>query len=262
MLRREQYAELANIRLKDSESKRIDCLFCGGKKTLTVSRLDGKLVWNCYKASCNAKGGKRVGRSIEGIKAKLANPDHKQTVSKWIRPLPEVTSSPAGHEKVVTFLTKNHSYAAWLAGAVKIAYDPQQDRVLFYTNGNTGAVGRTLRNGDRPKWMSYGDTSGILSVGDCDTAVVVEDAASACAVYTTGIYTGVALLGTNVSAEQRSQLSKYKQIIVCLDKDARSKGLRLAKSLRAIVPTTVRMLEEDFKYLEPDQILKVLGNLN
>ena len=259
MLKREQYEVLEGIRLKDSESVRTDCVFCGGKKTLTVSRLDGRLVWNCYKASCDAKGGKRVGRSIENIKAKLANPEHKDKVSKWIRPLPEITSSPRAHEKVMTFLTQNHSYAAWWSGACKITYDPAQDRVLFYMNGNLGAVGRTLRNGVKPKWLSYGDTSGVLAVGDSDTAVVVEDAASACAVYTTGIYTGVALLGTNVSAEQRQQLRKYKQIIVCLDKDASGKGLRLAKRLRSIVPTTVRMLEEDFKYLPPDKIKEILA---
>lgn len=260
MLRKEQYAELASIRLKDGDSIRRDCLFCGGKKTLTVSRLEGKLVWNCYKASCNAKGGKRVGRSLEGIKAKLANPDYRQTVSKWIRPLPDVTSSPKAHEKVISFLTNNHSYAAWLAGAVKITYDPAQDRVLFYMNDGAGAVGRTLRKDGRPKWLSYGSTQGILAVGDRKVAVIVEDAASACAVYTTGIYTGVALLGTNISAEQRAQLREYEQIIVCLDKDASRKGLKMAMSLKSIVPTSVRVIEEDFKYLDAEKILKVLGN--
>lgn len=260
MLKREQLEQLNGIRLKDGETKRIDCLFCGGKKTLTVSRLDGKLVWNCYKASCDAKGGKRIGRSIENIKAKLANPAYKQTVSKWIRPLPEVTSNPKSHEKVITFLTQNHSYAAWLAGAVKVTYDPAQDRVLFYMNGNLGAVGRTLRNGVKPKWLSYGITTGVLAVGDSDTAVVVEDAASACAVYATGVYTGVALLGTNISPEQRDQLKKYSKIIICLDKDASTKALTMARRLSSIVPTTVRMLTEDLKYLEPASIVEVLNN--
>jgi len=260
MLKREQYEVLEGIRLKDSESVRTDCVFCGGKKTLTVSRLDGRLVWNCYKASCDAKGGKRVGRSIENIKAKLANPEHKEKVSKWIRPLPEITSSPRAHEKVITFLTQNHSYAAWLSGACKITYDPAQDRVLFYMNGNLGAVGRTLRNGVKPKWLSYGDTSGVLAVGDSDTAVVVEDAASACAVYTTGIYTGVALLGTNISQEQRNQLKKYARVIICLDKDASTKALTMARKLSSVVPTTVRMLTEDLKYLSPTSIMEVLSN--
>lgn len=260
MLRREQYEVLEGIRLKDGESVRTDCVFCGGKKTLTVSRLDGKLVWNCYKASCDAKGGKRVGRSIDNIKAKLSNPEHKETVRKWIRPLPEVTSSPVGHPRVKEWLVRNNSYSAWLAGAIKISYDPAQDRVLFYMNDKKGAVGRTLKAGTKPKWLSYGDTSGVLSVGDEDTAVVVEDAASACAVYTTGIYTGVALLGTNISPEQRSQLRRYAKVIICLDKDASTKALTMARKLSSVVPTTVRMLTEDLKYLSPTSIMEVLSN--
>jgi len=262
MLRTEQWETLSNLRLRETESKRIDCLFCGGKKTLTVSRLDGKVVWNCYKASCNAKGGKRVGRSIEGIKAKLANPEHKQQVRKWTQPLPEISSDPKEHDRVLQYLQGNHALQAYMDRAIKVTYDPQKDRVLFWMNGNIGAVGRTLRKDIKPKWLSYGDTAGILSVGDEDTAVIVEDAASACAVYTTGIYTGVALLGTNVSTEQKHALKRYKKLIVCLDKDASAKAVAMARKLNAVVPTTVRLLSEDFKYMEPRQILNEIETIN
>lgn len=257
--RKEQYELLQQIRCKENETKRIDCPFCNGKKTLTVSNREGSIVWNCYKASCSARGGKRVGYSLGSIKDRVSNgrPDKRTNIVRT--PLPEIHGNPDNHERVIKYLEDNHSYLAFRDGAIKITYDPTKDRVLFWMNENLGAVGRTLRNGIKPKWLSYGDTSGILKVGCTDIGVIVEDAASACSVYTTGIYTGIALLGTNLSAIQKSQLKHYKKLIICLDKDASSKALVLAKRLSGFAPTTVRLLDEDLKYLDQTSILEVIN---
>jgi hypothetical protein len=256
---REQYEVLQNVRLKDGETSRVNCPFCGGKNTLTVSNLDGNIVWNCYKASCSAKGGKRVGRSLDNIKAKLANPNHKTVLKRRPTPLPAINSHPDQHEAVMEYLDDNNCIQAYEDSAISITYDPAKNRVLFWMNDGEGAVGRSLTSGTKPKWLSYGNTAGILAVGNSDTAIVVEDAASACSVYTTGIYTGVALLGTNLSSEQKHLLKSYSRIIICLDKDASSKAVRLSCRLKGIANVTVRFLEHDLKYLRGDQIKELVN---
>ena len=53
--------------LTDGETKRINCPSCGGYKTFTITSKDGLVVWNCYKASCNAKGATPVSMSRDAL---------------------------------------------------------------------------------------------------------------------------------------------------------------------------------------------------
>lgn len=256
--RKEQYEIISSIRVKDNETKRINCPFCGGKYTLTVSKVDGSVIWNCYKASCNAHGGNRVGRSIDGIKNKLANKEVRLGFNKIKTPLPDIKASVENHEHVLKYIHDNNCYKAYEDKAININYDPAKDRVLFWMNNDQGAVGRALNKQSKPKWLSYGDTSGILSVGTSPIALVVEDAASACSVYATGLYTGVALLGTNISPVQRKQLSHYQKLIICLDKDASKKAIKLSKALKGMVNSSVCFLPEDLKYMNSTSIMEII----
>ena len=226
---------------------------------MTVSSRDGSVVWNCYKASCPARGGKRVGYSVDAIKRKYTpNPINGEDMIHRIKtPLPELNASPVNHMPVIEYMKNNNLMAAYDDKAVNITYDPAKNRVLFWMNGGKGAVGRTL-SGAKPKWLSYGDTTGVLAVGKSHIGIVVEDAASACSVYTTGKYTGIALLGTNVSPLQRQQLTKYDKLIICLDKDASNKAIRVARSLQGIINCSVRFLNEDLKYLNTSKILELI----
>lgn len=258
--RAEQYEVVSKVKVREEETKRIDCPFCGGKYTLTISNNDGSLVWNCYKASCGARGAKRVGYSINAIKSKFDKScngcSNSCCTEKRTLSLPSINSSVEHHKNVITYLRNNNCYNAYEDNAVEITYDPANNRVLFWMNNNEGAVGRTLDKNAKPKWLSYGNTSGVLAVGDKPTALVVEDAASACAVYATGVYTGVALLGTNISPVQRIQLGRYQKIIICLDKDASKKAIQVARSLGGFVDTTVCFIRDDFKYMDAKTILE------
>ena len=138
---------------------------------------------------------------------------------------------------------------------VKIAYDPQEQRVLFFTN-DVGAVGRSL-NKRIPKWLSYGENSPLFQCGTSSTCVIVEDPASACSVGSTGVYTGCAILGTNVSSDQMTQLSKYKRHIICLDKDASKTALKLYEKFN-FPNVTIKLLEEDLKYLTTEGVMNCL----
>jgi hypothetical protein len=108
--------------------------------------------------------------------------------------------------------------------------------------------------------MSYGDTSGALTVGTSDVAVIVEDAPSACAVGVIDGYAGVAILGTNLSTKQKQSLKNYRKIIICLDNDAKGKAIKLLRQLQGLVDCTVKFIAKDLKYCPSEEITKVLEN--
>jgi hypothetical protein len=247
---------IENIKIKPDETIRIDCPECSGKGTLTITYKSGAVLYNCFKASCYVSGVINRDYDIGYIKRKLSGqgPD---APSKWKRPLPDMTSCPSHHPSVLKYLEDNNALYAFTERLIQIRYDPKANRCLFYMNNNTGAVGRHL-NGHKPKWMAYGDVTGILPVGKSDHGIVVEDAASACAVGATGVYTGIALLGTNLNTKQKSQLLSFNKLTICLDKDASRKSLVLLRQLQGLVPCSVKFLNQDLKCYNSSEIVRVI----
>jgi len=253
----DQIELLKPIRVKDGETRRIDCPFCGGRNTFTLSNVDGKRVWNCYKASCGIRGVASGERTLDGLRRKL-NGGICDTNTRRRVELPRHTSNPRHHEDVMRYLQAVHSIEAFNEGLCTIRFSPADNRVLFYMNSGEGAMGRALDN-RKPKWKAYGNTSGLLTVGEGDHAVVVEDAASACSVARLPNTTGAALLGTNMSAEQRRQLLGFSKITICLDADASAKAVKLKGKLEGLTLTRVRLIEQDMKYMTAEQIERVLS---
>lgn len=251
-----QREALEAIRLKDGETKRIDCPFCGGHKTFTITRKDGRRIWNCYKASCTASGGKGDTRSLSTIQKALSGPLNG-TYRVNPEPLPEVHSSIEFHTEAVEYLKQIHAYESVQNHLVSVTYAPKEHRVLFWMNDDQGAVGRAL-DGRRPKWKAFGNTQGIFTCGKGPTAIVVEDAASACAVGCLPEYTGVALLGTHLDPLKKSQLRAFERVVFCLDNDASRKSIGLMRRVEGLVPASVRFLRDDLKWLEKHQIAEVL----
>jgi len=253
--KQEQLQILQSIKLSDGESKTIDCPFCHGKKKFSISHKDGVLLWNCYKAQCNAKGAWKKGYSLSGLKNKISN---TLVVAKnKNRGMPKILSNPQYHPHLIKYLEDNNCLPALNQGLVSIKYDPVDNRCLFMMNHDEGAVGRSL-GGRNPKWLSYGDVSGILQVGNSQTAVVVEDAPSACSVASTGMYTGVAILGTSITQQQKRALTKFNRLIICLDNDAKNKAMMLLSQLRGLVSTSVRFISNDLKNETTTRIAKIL----
>lgn len=250
---------LKDIHLKDGETKRINCPFCGGKNTFTITRKDGARVWNCYKASCTASGGTGDTRSLDSIKRRLTAPTSllNGTVRINPEPIPRILSAYDAHSDVIDYLQSVHAYEAVLQGIAGVSYAPKENRVLFWMNHGRGAVGRAL-DGRKPKWKVFGDTTGVFTCGQGPTAVVVEDAASACSVGIIPGYTGVALLGTHLDGLKKRQLMSYERIIFCLDNDASKKSISLVRKLEAFVPTTVRFLRDDIKWMPTEKVEEIL----
>lgn len=254
---------MVQLSLNERSHKRLDCPNCGGRNTLSVTKKQGKLYYNCFKASCDLKGIENVGRTISEIRSKVskgAESHHRDFV------LPDYFVSVTGEPLAFKWLQENNCEQAYFARRIDIRFDPRLRRVVFVSTNNNGTVidacGRKLYyTPDRqPKWLRYGSSGLPINVVNPKAgrvATLVEDAASACAV--SELVNGVALMGTHMTDEALAFIIEhYDTVYVALDKDARSKGIKLCRVLDNHCDVKFRPLEEDLKYLKPEQIMEVL----
>jgi len=247
---RDQVEYVKSIILAEGDRHTADCPFCGGKNKFTLDKFDGKLIWNCYRASCGVKGAYTGKRDINAAKSYLEGNATQRFKAKY-KEIPALTTRVTNHDPAVSYLKHVNSYDAYLRGDIKIRYAPVEDRVLFYNSDGTGAVGRSLRP-VRAKWWSFGDLSEGIHVGTGKHAVLVEDVASACSVSSVTGYVGVALLGTNITKSITKTLSKYQKVTLVLDNDASLKAISLARKLN--MQCNVRFTRLDLKYLTAQAI--------
>lgn len=251
---RDQWDILKSINLTEGDSKSIDCPFCGGRKKFNITKMDGKTLWNCYRASCTAKGVYSGPRSIAEAKAYMLGKKAETSVSN-ATPLPEMTTSIENSDKAISYVKNVNAYQAYESGFIKLRYAPGEDRVLFYTQDGLGAVGRSLKSYGS-KWWTYGNTTKGVHVGEGSTAVLVEDAASACAVSRCKDMVGVALLGTNLTKDVNKSLKCYDNAVIILDNDAKQKAVSLVRTMS--IPSTMRLTKVDIKELTVQDLYGVL----
>tara|TARA_R100001460_G_scaffold23179_6_gene46826 strand:- start:267 stop:1031 length:765 start_codon:yes stop_codon:yes gene_type:complete len=232
-------------------SKRIDCPFCYHRNTFSVRNENGKLLWNCFHASCNIKGGHTTELSVKDIEEYLS--PTKQKSQRFIIPkhfinIPTSTAS-------ILLLREYNIFYLWEEGYLSFYYDVKQNRLVFpieKDNKYVNAIGRSLGK-EKPKWYIYGNETHPFVVGNYDTAVIVEDCISACRLHSINM-TGVAILGTSLKQSYIPTMRKFKKLYVCLDKDATSKAFDIANELMYYVDTEVKILDDDIKYLNQEEL--------
>jgi len=248
----QQLKIVQTIPVQEGETLVVTCPFCYGPKKLAVSKSGGKILWYCYRASCEAKGAYSGRRNQKAVRDYLSNT--APTKNKPVKPIPSITTSVDNHPPAMEYLHSVNSVEAYKNKLINIRYAPAEDRVLFY--GNNGAVGRSLRRFG-PKWLSYGELPDGIHVGTGDIAVLVEDTPSACAVSRLDGLVGVALLGTTITSGIKKTLNKVTKLYLVLDKDASSKAIsevmKIDRSIR------VRLTGSDLKSLSTNQILSVIN---
>ena len=243
---------VADIDIVEGATKRMDCPSCKGKNTFTVSKLNGVLIWNCYKLGCNARGASMVGMTAAEIKATLASrqatAEAKLEVDAPTMELPLTLTYDISNKLTQGFITR------WQLQGVPMLYDIVSCRAVFPIHSKKGrlidAVGRTLR-GDVPKWLRYSGNADYYRYGSGSVAVVVEDAISAAVVgkHIAGA-TGFAILGTSMNSKHFEALQQYNKVIVALDPDAWSKTLQFVQMLKGhSIKATAFKLSDDIKYM-------------
>ena len=251
------YNIITDLDLSNGQTKRMDCPNCGGKNTFTVTNNLGSLVWNCYKVSCNVRGGNRVHLTVDDIRSSMGN---AQQFAEEQFKLPDYIVPRGKTNDVLQFCCSYQIDPDELG----LLYDVKEDRVVFPISHNgelVDATGRAL--GKRlPKWKRYGK-SGLPYVYGCgNVAVVVEDCVSA-AVVGYGSFVGVALLGTSLQEVHKGYLAQFSTAVIALDPDALPKTLQMAKELRGHVnDVRVLRLKDDIKYRNPTDMEKLNGIIN
>jgi len=237
------------------ESRRINCPVCNSYKTFTATNNMGKLLWNCYKASCSVSGNTRAKVTADDLRKMYGDQEASQ-LGTFEMPSYVVNRSGGTH--------MNRWCARWDidAEALGLMYDVKEDRVVFpviHEGLAVDAAGRAL--GKRlPKWKRYGNSGLPYTYGCGKVAVVVEDCVSAAVVGEYGSFVGVAILGTSLSESHKRYLAQFSTAIMALDPDALLKTLQFKKELSGYVnDVKVLRLNDDIKYQNPDDMERLLA---
>ena len=254
----DQIEVIKDLGLDEGQSMRMDCPFCMRNNTFSISKEDSKVLWNCFSASCDAKGAYYTEKTMHDVEHFIY---HKNEDTDTDFVIPSNFISVHSDDRCTRYLEKNNCLSAFTRGKADVRYDPARDRIVFMIHDDKdkiiGGVGRALSYNALPKLYVYGSKSYPFICGDGDTAVVVEDCASACAV--SNDFAGVALMGTSLPTEYIDILQKkFSNIIVALDRDATSKAFDIARELGYTSKSRVVMLEDDLKYFKPDKIREIL----
>lgn len=274
---------LDSLQLQSGASWRGDCVVCGNKNTLSVSKELGRYKWYCFHASCGTKGelkGKLdnddLTRMVVQLQNSLSRIDdifsvfNSDSSGSRIFPIPDYWVPAYSRTNALNYLKRFPlALRAYSEERIDVRYDPRLNRIVFLIQhkGETfGAAGRALDVSTVPKWYIYHhdlqipfrSTSNKLLDGGAlsEQVVLVEDCISAsCA---SSFIDSFALLGTNIPEAYYSHFSGYSKVIIALDKDASKKSLKLQKQLAPFFNTQVILLEEDLKYLTEEEIRKCL----
>lgn len=238
------YNYVSDLQLSVGESKRLNCPNCNGYKTFSATNNMGQLLWNCYKVSCTISGSARIHLSVDDIRDAIDPSVIDDGISDFT--LPDYVVQHNNRPNVLAWCNK------WNIDInnIEVFYDVKEDRVVFpviHNDKMVDATGRSL--GKRlPKWKRYGKNNLPFVHGHGNVAVVVEDCVSAIAVGS-GVYAGVAVLGTSLAESHKRYLSQFSTAIIALDPDAVPKTLAFAKELRGYVnDVKVLRVTDDLKY--------------
>jgi len=246
-----------DLQLSEGESVRSDCPSCRGRKTFTATKMDGKVIYNCYKLGCGTRGVESIGYNKREIGERLSRlNDDVATTSDFV--MPEYVTHDVSKPSMQKFIRR------WDLSKAYTMYDVRDDRAVFPIRDKRGklidAVGRALSY-NTIKWLRYsGKADYDLSGMSKSCAIVVEDVISAFVVSDTFDATGVAILGTSLNSEHKKLLSTYDTVLVALDPDAANKTLQYTKDLRNYVNSVKAVsLLDDIKYKKDIDVETIRG---
>ena len=262
--------DMDKLDVAEGENIRGDCPRCGGKNTFTATKRDGKIIYNCYKLSCDARGKISYGMTAEEMSSYFFKPlIETGNINNRIEPFvyPEHVVSPVNNRYLNRFRMRWQGMYAETLKNIELLYDVKDKRAVFplYQDGIlVDAIGRELE-GAVPKWLRYCKSAEYAKYcyGIANSVfVLVEDVISAITVAKVwpGV-TGFALLGTNLTDTHKQCLSEdARYVIVALDPDAMRKTLIMRKEIEAWcdIPTRAIRLRDDIKY-QDDEDVNFLG---
>ena len=242
---------LINLNLYIGETARDECPKCKKDNTFTATNMGSYILYNCYHADCSLSG-----KIQEGVNKSSFKTPKSPVVKEEFNVNNYFFVDVNRDERAIKYLKSTNSFDAHTENRITVVYDLKQDRVtflIFRDKKVVDACGRKLGKYG-PKWYRYGSTKLPFIVQgkqNPKTAVIVEDCSSACAV--SCIYSGVALLGTHLTDQSLECIKEFDSAIVCLDKDASTKSIKIAQQIKPYMPVKIKILETDLKNLSPEK---------
>lgn len=248
--------ELENLELQTGEQKRLRCPTCkggnSGEKSLSITKTESGLLWNCFRASCSEKG--NTGDPVLDV------PSSKV-----------ITNS-----KTVDIVTYPLGPKAW--DYIENTWHITEVRHWYWTLQYQGRLAMSVRS---PKYMHRGwclrDIRGELVpkvltyIEDGEEGlswyrehlrgptIVVEDIPSA--VRANRYVNSVALLGTGIGPERAIEIADYatRPIIMALDQDATDLSFKWANKWSLLWgDVEVLPLTKDLKNMTEDELMELL----
>lgn len=241
---------------RDGHTRRVACPECGGRDTFTATVYGDAVIYNCYRAGCDAQGRYNVRLSTE---EKLSYLKRKWEAEQEERPFecPDYWIDGVGNDLCVDYMRRTHMMEVYEKGGFRPMYDPAERRFVFPIKEDgkvVGGIGRSLIGG-YPKTNNYNEHyTKPFTCGKGSIALLVEDCASAVAASRSPDVTGVALLGTNVRSDFILSMTNYKWVGIALDPDAYNKSLRLKTKLSPYL--------KDVRVLKLPNDVKDLSNIS
>lgn len=205
------------------ETDRFDCPACGkDDKSLSITRrMDGLLLFQCFHASCDVKGG----IPIIGLPPpdKTVRPNSRKEWDGTTDPIPEPTLTWINKEWGLEH-PDHWYYTTDFGGRIAMS-------VRSFGDLHRGWVLRS--DGVEPKALTYLDEGQIALSWYCDFAalptVIVEDIPSA--LRAASYVNSVALLGTACGEDKAHEIARCapRPIYIALDQDATDKAIEYAQ---------------------------------
>lgn len=224
-----------------------------GDQALAVSRRDGRLLWICYRASCNFKGSSNSSVGYTGTQSVST----RGATGRWIAR--EAEQLPEG---MAELLLQRYTIGAKEVARAKIGW--HEGRATLPVLTLAGELdGCTMRSfdGAKPKSLSHTEPDALAWYRNrgSDTLVIVEDQLSA--IVASKYVNAVALLGTNLNQARATEIRKarFSRVLLALDADAFDKAVGYVRKYRSYLPMELLRLDKDIKDstdVEVQQLLK------
>ncbi len=262
-----QLRQYISDQINGHSSCRIDCPVCNGSNTFSISKIDGNIVYYCFRASCGIRGKIDDVLSIDDLRnisstsfvrgSLLSRP--LECLSAEVYDIPGHFISPLQNTRSFNVLKRYNLIDFYTKHPETIRYDPKLDRLVFILKDKgkvKGATGRSLSFGVKPRWFVYDRIMGcpfiVYEDSKSKTVILVEDCISACVLFP--FVNSIALLGTSIPDELISYLSPYSRLYIALDADATAKAIKLQKQLSSYKETHIIQLRKDIKYFSTDEL--------
>lgn len=228
-----------------------------GERTLSVSRKDGILLWNCHRASCNLKGAAGGGSKT---RARTPSEVHcRGVVGRTI-----ARESSVVEETTRQWLMARYALTAHQFSRAEISWDEDTNRLCLPVFGwqgeRRGVVLRAL-DGRKPKTLTHTEQGAMAWYTNTHTSavIIVEDQLSA--IRASDYLNSVALLGTHLNEERVAEIkaSGCKPVYLALDADAYALAVKYTIEYRSELRPQLLRLAKDIKDHTDEELTALLG---